>query len=122
MNQSFNHTEYFGLLPQYKFVISPEGNGVDCHRHYEALIAGCIPIMEYNPFIERKYKGCPILFTKDFSEITEEYLLAKYEEMVNQTYDFSCLFLSNYPPDIQSEIKDCGNYWTYKFTNELFYK
>ena len=46
--------DYFNNLPSYKFVISPEGNGVDCHRHYEILMAGCIPIMEDNPLVVEK--------------------------------------------------------------------
>lgn len=112
---------YFGTLPSYKFVISPEGNGIDCHRHYEALLAGCIPIVERNPLIEEKYKGCPILYTNDYSEITPEYLLAKYEEMKSKTYDFSRLFLDFYPPEMQSEIKRCGNYWMIRMTGRAIY-
>ena len=122
INRTLGHIEYFGTLPQYKFVISPEGNGLDCHRHYEALIAGCIPIMEYNPAIEEKYKGCPVLYTTDYSEITESYLLDKYAEMVDAVYDFSPLFLMNYSLEMQSEIKESGNYWTNRFTNRVFYK
>ena len=121
-NSSLSHTEYFEQLPQTKFVISPEGNGIDCHRHYEALIAGCIPIIEYNPLIQEKYKGCPILYTKDYSEITEEYLLEKYNEMLDIKYDFNNLFLSSYEQPTQNYIKTCGNYWTKRFTNEIFYK
>lgn len=45
-NIELSPEEYFTSLPSYKFVISPEGSGIDCHRHYEALIAGCIPIVE----------------------------------------------------------------------------
>lgn len=112
---------YFETLPSYKFVISPEGNGIDCHRHYEALLAGCIPIMERNPLIEEKYKGCPILYTDNYSEITPEYLTAKYEEMKTQTYDFSRLFLEFYPPETQNEIKRCGNYWMKKLTGRDVY-
>ena len=121
-NHCISHIEYFDTLPDYKFVISPEGNGLDCHRHYEALLAGCIPIMEYNELIQEKYMNCPVLYTYDYSEITEEYLLQKYEEMLDQTYDFSKLFLSYYDVDTQNYIKFCGNLWTNKFTNELFYK
>lgn len=121
INSSLNHNNYFESLPNYKFVISPEGNGIDCHRHYESLIAGCIPIIEYNALIEEKYKNCPILYTKDYSEITEEYLLKKYEEMIDIDYDFSKLFLSNYSIQDQEYIKKCGNFWTNKFTNQSFY-
>jgi hypothetical protein len=110
-NQMLDHRIYFDTLPSYKFVISPEGNGIDCHRHYEALLAGTIPIMERNPLIEEKYKGCPILWTDDYSEITIPYLEQKYQEMVHQTYDFSCLFLSNYDTETQRKIKESGNFW-----------
>jgi hypothetical protein len=103
-------------------VISPEGNGIDCHRHYEALIAGCIPIIEYHPAIQEKYKGCPVLYTKDYSEITEEYLLGKYAEIWGKKYDFSALFLSHYSLEMQMYIKRCGNYWTERLTNEPYYK
>lgn len=92
-NQYFLPDDYFETLPNYKFIISPEGNGIDCHRHYESLIAGCIPIVEDNPIIRNKYGNCPILYTRDYSEITEEYLNKKYEEMKTQIYDFSRLIL-----------------------------
>ena len=110
-NNELHHEFYFTFLPSYKFVISPEGNGIDCHRHYEALLAGCIPIVEHNPLIEEKYKGCPILYTTDYSEITEEYLQQKYQEMLHTEYDFSRLFLSFYSDEEQKLIKQCGNYW-----------
>lgn len=120
-NQSIPQDTYFGILPSYKFVVSPEGNGIDCHRHYEALIAGCIPIVERNALTEQKYIGCPILWTNDYSEITPEYLNAKYEEMKSQVYDFSRLFLAYYPLEIQAEIKRCGNYWMLRHGKKPFY-
>jgi hypothetical protein len=112
---------YYQVLPNYKFVISPEGNGIDCHRHYEALLAGCIPIIEHNPLIEEKYKGLPILYTTDYSEITEEYLNKRYDEMIDTTYDFSRLFIANYTDEQQSQIRDCGNYWTERLGGRKFY-
>jgi hypothetical protein len=120
-NIDMNSNLYFETLPNYKFVISPEGNGIDCHRHYEALMAGCIPIIEDNEIIKEKYKGCPILYTKDYSEITKEYLKEKYEEMINKEYDFSCLLLSSYNEDIKNEIKSNGNYWSYRLTGKKWY-
>jgi len=113
-NTQLQGESYFSSLPSYKFVISPEGNGIDCHRHYEALLAGCIPIMEYNDKILEKYKGLPILYTKDYSEITSDYLEQKYKEMSENTYDFSRLFLSYYSNEQQEEIRKCGNFWIEK--------
>ena len=111
----------FDTLPSYKFVVSPEGNGIDCHRHYEALIAGCIPIIERNPLTEEKYRGCPVLWTTDYSEITPAYLDAAYEDMKGRVYDFSRLFLAYYPPNVQTEIKRCGNYWMTRHGKAPFY-
>jgi hypothetical protein len=121
-NKSLNWSDYFTFLPNYKFVISPEGNGIDCHRHYEALLAGCIPIMEHNPLIEEKYKGCPVLYTTDYSEINEEYLNKVYEEMLDKEYDFSRLFITFYNEDEIQNIKDCGNYWVERLTQKIWYK
>ncbi len=112
---------YFEALPSYKFIISPEGNGVDCHRHYEALMAGCIPIIECNDMIVEKYRDCPILYTKDYSEINTDYLLQKYNEMLDTEYDFSRLMLHSYPSDVQHEIKSNGNYWSSRLVNRTWY-
>jgi len=119
--QALPHSDYFDALPDYKFVISPEGNGIDCHRHYEALLAGSIPIIEHNPLTEEKYKGCPILYTTDYSEINEEYLLKKYDEMKDQVYDFSRLFLSYYTEQQQAKIKVHGNFWMKRWTKNIWY-
>lgn len=120
-NQRVDSIEYFKILPTYKFIISPEGNGIDCHRHYEALMAGCIPIVEDHEGIREKYKGCPVLYTNNYSEITEKYLLQKYEEMIDKEYDFSKLFLSTYPENIKTQIIENGNYWSSRLTNKFWY-
>lgn len=114
-------SSYFYQLPFYKFVISPEGNGIDCHRHYEALLAGCIPIVEHNPKIEAKYAGCPILYTTDYSEITPEYLTHVYEEMKDRVYSFRALCLSSYSSAEQDYLKACGNFWMTRLTGKPWY-
>jgi len=112
---------YFQDLPSYKFVISPEGNGIDCHRHYEALMAGCIPIVERNPLIEAKYAGCPILYTDDYSEITPEYLERVYREMKDRVYNFSCLHIGSFSTTNQATIRECGNFWMKRLTGRAWY-
>ena len=121
-NFLLDYQQYFRELPTYKFVISPEGNGVDCHRHYEALMAGCIPIVEHNDLVKEKYKNCPILYTTDYSEITKEYLEEKYEEMRDKVYDFSSLFLNSYTESMKQQIIANGNYWCQRLTGDHWYK
>jgi len=121
-NTILEPSEYFKSLPQYKFVISPEGNGIDCHRHYEALMAGCIPIVEDSELIRKKYGNAPILYTRDYSEINETYLKAKYEEMLKTEWDFSKLFIGYWDEAEQELIKYRGNYWCMKVAGEPWYK
>ena len=120
-NQYINSSAYFTTLPSYKFVISPEGNGIDCHRHYEALMAGCIPIIEDHEGIREKYKGCPVLYTKDYSEITPAYLETVYADMKDKVYDFSKLLLSSYSAEDQAQIKANGNYWSHRLCGRHWY-
>ena len=121
-NVSLPHKDYFAQLPTYKFVISPEGNGIDCHRHYEALLAGAIPIIERHPLTEEKYKGLPILYTTDYSELTEDYLTNKYAEMLDVEYDFTKLSIKHYDTKTKEYIKECGNHWMLKHLGQKWYK
>lgn len=102
---------YFDELAKHKFIISPEGNSKDSHRNYEAVLAGSVPIMEYSDEMEYIYEGLPILWTYNYSEINEEYLLNKYKEMIDQEFDFSKMFLYNYSSEQQKQIIQNANYW-----------
>lgn len=120
-NVAIEKDKFFEELPKYRFVISPEGNGVDCHRHYEALMAKCIPIVEDSALIRAKYGNAPILYTHDYSEITQEYLEQKYTEMLDLKWDFSQLFLSSWSPEEQLLIKYRGNFWCEKLAGRPWY-
>lgn len=67
---------------KYKYVISPHGNGLDCHRTWEALVLGCIPIMKSSP-LDPLFEGLPVLIVKEWSDITQE-LLDTFEENNSQ--------------------------------------
>ena len=97
--------EYYNELGKFKFIISPEGNGIDCFRHYETWISKGIPIIERNAFIQKKYQGLPILWTTNYSEINDSYLEKCYEVFLEQTFDFRRLLLSQYHPQIRKQIK-----------------
>lgn len=114
--------QYFQELASHKFIISPEGNGIDCHRHYEALMAGSIPIVESNPAIIDKYgPSIPILYTTDYSEITPALLLDTYDQMLRTQYDFSRLMLETYDHGTQERIKSNGRYWLKRCRKRAMY-
>ena len=105
---------YFNEISKYKFVICPEGNGIDTHRLWETLYSKGIPIVEKNDLMFNKLKDLPILWTTDYSEITEEYLENKYKEISQKTYHFEKLFLTKYSDKCIEEINDFSYYWCNK--------
>ena len=119
-NSFMNYLDYIQKIKNYKFVVSPEGNGVDTHRTYEALLSGCIPIVETNHMMTLKYPNLPILYTSDYSEINHAYLESKWAEMLDKVYDFSPLFLSYYPEHIQNTIKANSDYWCKKVGGNIW--
>lgn len=46
IKEKLNPDKYFKLLNQYNFVVSPPGNGVDCHRTWEALYLDIVPLVK----------------------------------------------------------------------------
>lgn len=108
---------YFRRLGDSNFVVSPEGNGIDCHRHYEALMMGAVPIVEDSALVREKYKGCPMIFTQDqYKSLSEESLHRQYQELLDQEFDFSALFLSSYSAKTQREIMTRSLYWKRKIS------
>ena len=63
-----NSRTYRKRLVRYAFVASPPGNGVDCHRTWEALYLGVIPIVRRSPFYDA-FENLPVLAVADWSEI-----------------------------------------------------
>ena len=59
---------YRKALSESKFVLSPAGNGFDCHRTWEALYLGSIPIVKraHWPFIN---KPLPVLIIDEWEDL-----------------------------------------------------
>jgi hypothetical protein len=58
---------------EYVFVISPHGNGLDCHRTWEALCLGCIPIVKTSP-LDKLFSELPILIVKEWKDVNKKLL------------------------------------------------
>ena len=85
--------EYYEDVASHKFILSPRGNGVDCHRTWEALYLRTIPIVRESTCMN-DFRDLPILFVKNWEEISYNYLNEKYKEMTSKTYDLSKMKLS----------------------------
>jgi len=64
---------------KYAFVASPFGNGLDCHRTWEAIILGCIPIVKTSG-LDSLYDDLPVLIVNDWTDITEKLLMIVISE------------------------------------------
>jgi hypothetical protein len=71
------------LLGQYAFVASPEGNGIDTHRTWEAIYFKCVPIV-MRSFMTEYYEhiGLPVWVVDSYDELIgleESFLKNKYK-------------------------------------------
>lgn len=58
---------------QRAFVVSPHGNGLDCHRTWEAMCLGCIPIVKCSP-LDPLFAELPVLIVRRWSDVSAELL------------------------------------------------
>lgn len=82
---SSNHAEYLAKMAQTKFVVSPPGNSLDCHRTWEILLAGSYPIVlssNLNPL----FQNLPVLIVTKWEEITESLLHEKFSEFQRRLF------------------------------------
>lgn len=77
---------------EYAFVCSPSGGGLDCHRTWEALVLGCVPIVKSSG-MDRLFDGLPVWIVDDWNEVTLEACLTKKEEFAGKTYNYEKLGL-----------------------------
>jgi hypothetical protein len=79
-------------MSRYAFVVSPHGGGLDCHRTWEAILLGCIPIVKKSS-IDELYKELPVLIVNNWFEVNEDLLEKTIEKFKNMTFNFDKLKL-----------------------------
>ena len=71
-----------------KYIISPQGNGIDCFRTWESLYLGRSPVVHRNN-MSGLYEGLPVLVVDDWEGVTPALLEAGWREMARRRYDWS---------------------------------
>ena len=69
------YKEFLTEMRDHKFMICPQGHGMDCHRNWELLYMRRVPIMKISPYFTRLMSGFPVLFVDKWEDITKELLL-----------------------------------------------
>lgn len=105
-NLSFN--DYLGDLSKSLFVVSPPGNGLDCHRTWEALLMGCYPVV-LSSTLNPLYEDLPVVVVSSWEEVTEDFLKKKQEEFQEKSWDYEKLYASYWYKkvfNIQQKLKE----------------
>ncbi len=74
-----SQTEIWKRYARYPFVLSAHGNGLDCHRTWEALGLGCIVITRTSS-LDPLYEGLPVVILEDWREARDPRMLARWIE------------------------------------------
>ena len=76
--------EWYNDMKKFLFIASPRGNGIDCHRTWEALFNGSIPLVDRH-FMFDEYKNLPIIQIDNWKDVTSEFLQPYIEKYDNYT-------------------------------------
>lgn len=78
---------------KYAFVVSPPGEGLDCHRTWEALCLGCIPILLSSP-LDDLFEDLPVLIISSWTDLSRDLLYKTMLEYKNREFKMEKLNLS----------------------------
>ena len=67
-NERSSWRKFSEALVAHKFMFSPAGNGLDCHRTWEAIYAGCVPILKRGTLVSSLSESLPIWEVDDWDE------------------------------------------------------
>lgn len=97
----FEYDEYHLFLAElmdHKFIICPQGHGIDCHRNWESLYLRRVPVMKDCQYFRRLMNGFPVLFVDDWYQVNEsllkaaDYLFKEAQEMDLSTLDLNKIY------------------------------
>lgn len=101
INQQFTpRTENWKKMTKYSFILSPFGQGMDCHRTWEALCLGCIPII-CAPNFKKMVEDLPVLIVNDWNEIDEHLLINTINIFKDKKFNYDKLTLEYWKNKIQ---------------------
>jgi hypothetical protein len=74
------------------FVVSPEGAGLDCHRTWEAILLGCIPIVKKSIFTEI-FDDLPVIQLESWSECSQKNIESLLNDIKDRPFNYSKMLL-----------------------------
>ena len=94
--------DYLLEMSRYQFILSPFGNGLDCHRTWEALLVGSIPVVKSST-LDALYKDLPVIIVENWSDINWEILEQKRKNLKNKRSNSNKLYMEYWRNKIKSK-------------------
>jgi hypothetical protein len=88
---------------EFALTVSPRGVGYECHRTYESLVLGSMPIVRRNPLVDCLYNDLPVIKVDDWSEVNRKMLPNYLGSIAAQKFDFNSLFLQHWVAKIKGK-------------------
>ena len=104
-NSDLPHGVYLMALAHHKFAICPPGNGVDCHRTWEGLYHGTIPILLKSQFTQILQKSFPCILLDTWDDFSEEECIKQYDSLINNKEYHEKLKFSYYKKQIDDAVQ-----------------
>lgn len=77
------------------FTMSPRGVGMDCHRTWEAILLGSVPVIPDLP-INSLFDTLPVVIVQDWQTVTPAFLAAERERILDEEFDFAPVLLETW--------------------------
>jgi hypothetical protein len=93
------------------FVVSPQGKGRACHRDWEALAAGAIPLVDWDPSpaMAELYDGLPVVRVADWRRVTPAFLDSEFARIAASAPDLRKLYLPFWIAEFTAHIPKPGS-------------
>lgn len=104
-----NSRAYRKVAATYMFIASPPGNGADCHRTWEAMYLGSVPIVLRSKLTESFHEiGLPMLLVSSYEEISvlNEAKLAEIYAQNRQQFLSKALWMDFWAEKINRKISE----------------
>lgn len=76
--------DFYTGVQSHDYVLSPPGAGLDCHRHWEAMALGSIPIVLRSRATESLLGDMPCLIVEHWDEVTKERLEGERDQLLSR--------------------------------------
>jgi len=95
--------KFYMDIATHKFVISPRGNGIDCHRTWEALYLRTIPIVKSSTHM-KEFSNLPIFFVDKWEEVCYNTLKDFYKKVKNNLFNLDQMKISHWRNVINEKL------------------